>query len=64
MWQKSFIRLIQEGIIQTEDIEVIAKTTIYALQGMIMLSFSSNGSTQKKHIEVELTKLINFLFKK
>lgn len=64
MWQTSFIRLIQEGIIQTEDIEVVAKTIIYALQGMIMLSFSSNGATQKEDIKDELIKLVNYLFKK
>ncbi|MDD4200174.1 MAG: TetR/AcrR family transcriptional regulator [Eubacteriales bacterium] len=64
MWQTSFIRLIQESIIQTEDIEVVAKTIIYALQGMIMLSFSSNGATQKEDIKDELIKLANYLFKK
>ena len=64
MWQTSFIRLIQEGIMQTEDIEVVAKTIIYALQGMIMLSFSSNGATQKEDIKDELIKLVNYLFNK
>jgi len=64
MWQTSFIRLIQEGIIQTEDIEVVAKTIIYALQGMIMLSFSSNAATQKEDIKDELIKLVNYLFNK
>jgi len=64
MWQTSFIRLIQEGIIQTEDIEVVAKTIIYALQGMIMLSFSSNGATQKEDVKNELIELVNYLFNK
>lgn len=64
MWQTSFIRLIQEGIIQTEDIEVVAKTIIYALQGMIMLSFSSNGATKQEDIKDELIKLVNYLFNK
>jgi AcrR family transcriptional regulator len=64
MWQTSFFRLIQEGIIQNEDIEVVAKTIIYSLQGMIMLSFSSNGSTKQEDIKEELVKLINYLFKK
>ncbi|NLO08290.1 MAG: TetR/AcrR family transcriptional regulator [Clostridiales bacterium] len=64
MWQKSLNRLIQEGVIQTEDIQIVAKTIIYALQGMIMLSFSSNGATQKESIKDELTTLINYLFKK
>lgn len=64
IWQTSFFRLIQEGIIQTEDIEIIAKTIIYSLQGMIMLSFSSNGSTKQEEIKEELVKLINYIFKK
>lgn len=64
IWQASFFRLIQEGIIQAEDIEVVAKTIIYALQGMIMLSFSSNGTTKEEDIEDELVKLVNYLLKK
>lgn len=64
MWQTSFIKLVQEGVIQTEDIEVVAKTIIYALQGMIMLSFSSNGSTTKEDIKDELIRLVNYLFNK
>ncbi|MGB7604118.1 MAG: TetR/AcrR family transcriptional regulator [Lutisporaceae bacterium] len=64
MWQTSFLRLIQEGIIQAEDIEVVAKTIIYTLQGMIMLSFSSKGSTKQEDIKKELVKLINYLFRK
>lgn len=64
IWQTSFFRLIQEGIIRTEDIEVVAKTIIYALQGMIMLSFSSNGATKKEDIKDELIKLVNYLFEK
>lgn len=62
IWQASFYRLIREGIIQAEDIEIVAKTIIYALQGMIMLSFSSNG-LHREGIKDELTKLVNYLFK-
>lgn len=64
IWQTSFFKLIQEGIIKAEDIEVVAKTIIYALQGMIMLSFSSNGVAKKEDIKDELVKLVNYLFKK
>ena len=64
IWQTSFSRLIQEGIVQPGDIEVVAKTIIYALQGMILLSFSSNGLTKKEDIKDELEKLVNYLFKK
>jgi hypothetical protein len=64
IWATSFYRLIQEGVIQAEDLEVVAKTIIYALQGMILLSFSSNGATKKENVKDELAKLVNYLFKK
>jgi AcrR family transcriptional regulator len=61
MWQNSFTRLVQEGTVQPDDIPLIAKTIIYSLQGMIMLSFSSNGSMNMDTIKDELSKLIHFL---
>jgi AcrR family transcriptional regulator len=64
IWATSFYRLIQEGVVQAEDLEVVAKTIIYALQGMILLSFSSNGATKKENVKDELAKLVNYLFKK
>lgn len=64
MWQTSFSRLVQLGIVGSNEIEVVAKTIIYALQGMIMLSFSSNGTAKQEDINEELAKLLNFLIKK
>lgn len=64
MWQTSFFRLVQGGIIHLDDIEVVAKTIIYALHGMIMLSFSSNGAAKQEDIKEELIKLVSYLFKK
>lgn len=64
IWQESFIRLIGEGIILAEDVEIVAKTIIYALQGMIMLSISSNGAAQKEDIKDELKNLVNYLLRK
>lgn len=64
MWQSSFHRLLQEKIIRPSDIEIIVKTIIYSLQGMIMLSFSSNGSMSKKDIENELVQLVHYILKK
>ncbi|MBE0451335.1 MAG: TetR/AcrR family transcriptional regulator [Clostridia bacterium] len=63
IWQTSFVRLIQEGIVSTENLEIVAKTIIYAMQGMIMLSFSSGGSSTKKEIKNELERLIKYLFR-
>ncbi len=64
MWETSFCKLIQRDIIKAEDIEVVAKTIIYSLQGMIMLSFSSNGNVKKEDIKEELTKIVYYLFYK
>lgn len=64
IWQESFSRLIHEGLIEPEDVQIVAKTIIYALQGMIMLSFSSNGSTQQENIKDEILKLLNYLINK
>jgi AcrR family transcriptional regulator len=64
IWQTSFHRIVREGIIQTEDIEVFGETMIYALQGMIMLSFSSNGMTKQEDVRDKLSKLVNYLIKK
>lgn len=64
MWQTSFSRLVQSGIIGSNDIEVVVKTIIYALQGMIMLSFSSNGTAKQDDINEELANILNFLLKK
>lgn len=64
MWHTSFFRLIQEGIIQSNSIEIVAKTIIYALQGMIMLSFSSNGIAKQEDIKAELKGILNYLLYK
>lgn len=64
MWRTSFFKLVQEGILHIYDVEFVAKTIIYSLHGMIMLSFSSNGSINQEVIKEELKQLINYLFKK
>ena len=64
MWHSSFFRFIQEGVLQPEDVEIVAKTMIYTLQGMIMLSFSSNGTIRQEDIKAELIKILHYLFNK
>lgn len=63
MWNASFLRLTEEGIIQPDDIKVVSKTIIYAVQGMIMLGFSSNGTASREDIKDEIKELINYLLK-
>lgn len=64
MWQTSFYRLIQDKVIDSGSIALVIKTIIYALHGMIMLSFSSNGSTKREDVEKELIQTIKHLLKK
>ena len=60
----SFIRLIQEGIIQTEDIEVVAKTNHLRLTGNDHAEFLIQWCYTKEDIKDELIKLVNYLFNK
>lgn len=62
MWQSSFLRLVREGVLRAEDTQVVAKTIIYALQGMILLRISSNGSQNREDVKDELVKLVDYLF--
>lgn len=64
IWQKSFLRLTQEGVILNEDIELAAKTIIYSLQGMILLNISSNSSAQEEDTREEIRRLVYFLLRK
>lgn len=64
IWNTSFARLIQDGVIQPEQLELVAKTIIYALQGRIMLSFSSNGSAKQEDIKAELVQILTYLLNK
>jgi AcrR family transcriptional regulator len=61
IWQNSFFRLVSEGVLKPSEVELVAKTIIYALQGMIMLSFSSNGTMNNNEIKVELSRLVVYL---
>ncbi|NCC75556.1 MAG: TetR/AcrR family transcriptional regulator [Clostridia bacterium] len=64
LWQRSFARLVQAGQVLPDDIEHLARTIIYALQGMITLSFSANGLLTQATILSELDRLVHYLIKK
>lgn len=63
IWQTTFFRLIQEGVVPVQDLDTIVKTILYALHGMIMLSFSDGNTDPKGKIERELAVIIRHLFK-
>lgn len=64
LWQSAFSRLVIEGILKPTEIERVAKTIIFALQGMIMLSLSSNGSLKQADVKEELDKLVHYLLER
>lgn len=63
IWQTSLSKLINENIISAQQLPIVAKTIIYAMQGMIMLCFSSGGTATQVEIKNELDQLIKYLFK-
>ncbi|NCA99589.1 MAG: TetR/AcrR family transcriptional regulator [Clostridia bacterium] len=64
IWQQSFSRLVQSGQVLPEEIDFLARTIIYALQGMITLSFSANGLMTQETVQSELEQLVLYLLKK
>lgn len=64
IWQASLARLVQAQIIPAHDLDSLARTIIYALQGMMTLSFSANGLMSSEAVQSELTRLVQYLLKK
>jgi len=58
------LQIGREGIIDVNEIEVVAKTIIYALQGMIMLNLSSNGTASQEDIQRGAEQNGSFLIQK
>lgn len=64
MWHHSFEKLVQSGYIKINDVEITAKTIIYSIHGMILLSLSANGSLTEKAVYQEINEIIDYLFRK
>jgi hypothetical protein len=64
MWHHTFAELVQTGYMNKNDVEIAAKTIIYSIQGMILLSLSANGSLSEKRVYQEIDRIIDFLFGK
>ncbi len=60
-WHQSFGRLVADGRVRPNNVEMVAKTLIYAVQGMLMLQLSSNGPEETGHWRQELSALIRFV---
>ncbi len=61
MLQETFKRFFLEGRLGEEEIELVGKTCIYAVHGMLMLFFSGNGDLTEAGLYRELDMLIDYL---
>lgn len=61
IWVTSFSRLVEEGLVDPKELEITAKTMIYTVQGLILLSLQSQKS--KSEIHDEITECIKYLLK-
>lgn len=61
IWQDAFARLIAMGIVDADEIELLARTLIYALQGMILLNLSASGQPQTEVLKAELKQTLGWL---
>ena len=61
MWKGTFKDLVLDGKLQEKDIEVVAKTIIYAMHGMLTLSFSNNGDLTEENVYKDLEKIVDYL---
>jgi AcrR family transcriptional regulator len=61
IWMTSFTRLVKEGLVEPQDIETCAKSIIYTVQGLLLLSLQSQKS--KLEIHQELAASIQYLLK-
>lgn len=64
MWREAFKGLVQEGKMMEQDIEVVAKTLIYAMHGLITLCFSGNGDLTEEKVYEELDRIVDYILQK
>jgi AcrR family transcriptional regulator len=63
-WSEAFKGLVQQGRIREQDIEIVAKTLIYSIHGLITLCLSSNGDLMEEKVYEELEKIVDFILLK
>ncbi len=61
-WHDTYKGLVISGTIRDSDVEIIAKTIIYAMHGMLALFFSDNSLTQEL-LYSELDKVTEYVLK-
>lgn len=60
-WVNTFNHLVQNKQIKIEEVQIITKTIIYAVHGLLMLHFSQNGKQSFESACLEVDQLIDYL---
>jgi len=63
MWKETFKGFVLKGKISVTEIEVVAKIFIYAMHGMLTLSFSNNGDLNEELVYQDLEKMVDYVLK-
>lgn len=64
LWQQSFAELIRSGTVMACDMERTAQTIICAIQGLLLLYLSANGTQTEEGLYEEIRGTIDFVLKK
>ncbi len=64
MWNETLQGYVKSGRLRAADIEAVAKTCIYAIHGLLTLSFSNNGDLgDTKNLFRDLDQIVDYLLK-
>ncbi|HYE10402.1 MAG TPA: TetR/AcrR family transcriptional regulator [Patescibacteria group bacterium] len=61
IWKETFKSFVLNGTLQAQDIEAVSKIFIYAMHGMIALSFSNNGDLTEENVYRDLEKIVDYI---
>lgn len=64
IWKETLKGFVGDGTLQEKDIEVISKIFIYAMHGMIAISFSNNDGLTEETVYKDLEKIVDYLLLK
>ena len=64
IWKETLKGFVSDGTLKKTDIEVVSKIFIYAMHGMIAISFSDNDSLSQEAVYHDLEKIIDYLLLK
>ena len=60
-WFFVYAEFVENGLLQKEDIPIVAKMIIYTIQGLLALYFSSNGLTEEQ-LHQDLNDIAEYVF--